>query len=512
MKNTFILVEDFNDADSSYRDIYSYVMNETDNLNLETGVIEFENMADADMAQSILKDAYPNVEISTSDDEDKPGYVVFFSYSVEEDLDKFLANKNPEGTPIANPSFGESLEEDMNLLERYCSELDEDGQNTSEITGQIWDCLEDDNGDYSVDKVQNLIEYIGDNILDDDEDERRKYLPVEVRSNGVEYYKQIDSEDELEPVLNALTDEELGKVLVFAKDLSESVEKCNTLNEEDYEGPMTATDIVRFLYGNFPHIEFIAERDLGNGKVKLIFDMSQEPFEGELEDAIENFIMPDSYKLNGGYLYIVADEDGELEESVDERFNEAEYEVIKYSAYDNNDDYIVQNTSKNSAISACKKNGGKEVEAACWYSKDDYNNYEPADKFFVVYTNKNESLDETVEKHDTLNQKIFNGDELDPVVKDKLLEIVDNFKSALEQDGINLDIKDVRIIGSNASYNYTAQSDIDLHIFADLSIYPDQEELVEKIYNAYKALWNNKYDPTIYGHEVEIYVEPYDGE
>lgn len=118
-------------------------------------------------------------------------------------------------------------------------------------------------------------------------------------------------------------------------------------------------------------------------------------------------------------------------------------------------------------------------------------------------------VNESVEKHDTLNQKIFNGDELDPEVKDKLLEIVDNFANALEQDGVKLDIKDVRIIGSNASYNYTAQSDIDLHIYADLSVYPNNEELAEKVYNAYKSLWNNKYDPIVRGHQVEIYVEPW---
>ena len=29
-----------------------------------------------------------------------------------------------------------------------------------------------------------------------------------------------------------------------------------------------------------------------------------------------------------------------------------------------------------------------------------------------------------------------------------------------------------------------------------------------KLYDAYKRLFNNKYDPTIYGHEVELYVEP----
>lgn len=324
MKNT--IIENFDNFDSSYRDIYSYVMNETDNLNLETGVIEFEDMADAYMAQSILKDAYPNVEISTSDDEDKPGYVVFFSYSVEEDLDKFLANKNPEGTPVANPSFGESLEEDMNLLERYYSDFD--------------DYLDDSNTEPEDDALWN------DEEFDDFHD------------------------------------------------------------SEDY--PVGRKDVYPWTW----------------------------------------------VKVDGEFVRM--GDDGHI-----------------YSS--------------------------KEAEQI--YNKKHSGTKESLDKF-----------EESVEKHDTLNQKIFNGDELDPVVKDKLLEIVDNFKSALEQDGINLDIKDVRIIGSNASYNYTAQSDIDLHIFADLSVYPDQEELVEKIYNAYKTLWNNKYDPTIYGHEVEIYVEPYDGE
>ncbi|MBR4396903.1 MAG: hypothetical protein IKS93_03515, partial [Methanobrevibacter sp.] len=63
---------------------------------------------------------------------------------------------------------------------------------------------------------------------------------------------------------------------------------------------------------------------------------------------------------------------------------------------------------------------------------------------------------------------------------------------------------------SNASYNFTDKSDIDLHILADLSVYDGMEDLAQKLYNAYKTLWNNKFDPMIYGHEVEIYVEPSD--
>ena len=117
------------------------------------------------------------------------------------------------------------------------------------------------------------------------------------------------------------------------------------------------------------------------------------------------------------------------------------------------------------------------------------------------------TVDESVEKHDELNQDLFDGDTLKPEVKDKLLEIVDKFKSNLKEDNIELDIIDILFVGSNASYNYTNESDIDLHIVADTSVYPDQEELAEKIYEAYKRIFNSKYDPLIYGHEVEIYVD-----
>ena len=117
------------------------------------------------------------------------------------------------------------------------------------------------------------------------------------------------------------------------------------------------------------------------------------------------------------------------------------------------------------------------------------------------------TVDESVEKHDELNQDLFDGDTLKPEVKDKLLEIVDKFKSNLKEDNIELDIIDILFVGSNASYNYTDESDIDLHIVADTSVYPDQEELAEKIYEAYKRIFNSKYDPLIYGHEVEIYVD-----
>ena len=115
-------------------------------------------------------------------------------------------------------------------------------------------------------------------------------------------------------------------------------------------------------------------------------------------------------------------------------------------------------------------------------------------------------VEESIEKHDELNQDLFDGEDLKPEVKDKLLEIVDKFKDNLKESDIELEIIDVLFVGSNASYDYTDDSDIDLHIVADTSIYDDKEDLATKLYEAYKRIFNSKYDPLIYGHEVEVYV------
>lgn len=117
-------------------------------------------------------------------------------------------------------------------------------------------------------------------------------------------------------------------------------------------------------------------------------------------------------------------------------------------------------------------------------------------------------MDESIEKHDELNQSIFNEDKLDPQVREKLLDVANRFIEALKIDNIELEPIDIVLLGSNASYNYTKDSDLDTHIIADMSVYEDQEDLAKKIYQAYKTIWNNKYDPMIRGHEVEIYIEP----
>lgn len=120
---------------------------------------------------------------------------------------------------------------------------------------------------------------------------------------------------------------------------------------------------------------------------------------------------------------------------------------------------------------------------------------------------KEERIDEKITIHKTLNPKIW--DENNNLLEDVeyiIYDIVDEFKTQLEEDNIDLDIVDIYILGSNANYNYTDESDLDVHIIADESFDCESEHL-QIIYNAYKSLFNSKYDITIKGIDVELYVE-----
>lgn len=115
-------------------------------------------------------------------------------------------------------------------------------------------------------------------------------------------------------------------------------------------------------------------------------------------------------------------------------------------------------------------------------------------------------MQEDIEKHDSLNAKLFDGDKLKEEVRGKLLEIVDRFLETLDADGVDILIDDVVLTGSNASYNYTDDSDIDLHIVADVSS-EDNPEIVKLLYNAYRVMFREKYAIDIFGLPVEVYVE-----
>lgn len=121
-----------------------------------------------------------------------------------------------------------------------------------------------------------------------------------------------------------------------------------------------------------------------------------------------------------------------------------------------------------------------------------------------------ENLEEDIEKHDTLNPLLFDeNDELKPEIKEAIEKIVNQFVEDLKTDGVKIEVKDIILVGSNVSYNYTKDSDLDIHIIVDKDKSDCDPELYTLLYGAYRSLFNKNYDITIKGIPVEIYVELY---
>lgn len=118
--------------------------------------------------------------------------------------------------------------------------------------------------------------------------------------------------------------------------------------------------------------------------------------------------------------------------------------------------------------------------------------------------NKNESELLEAELHDTLNPKLWSGTELKPEIRSALMKIAYDFIASVD---LPLNVLDIRFLGSNASYNYTKHSDIDLHIITNFELLPLQTDLSQVIYNYVKNDYNNKHNITVKGQPVELYIE-----
>jgi len=104
--------------------------------------------------------------------------------------------------------------------------------------------------------------------------------------------------------------------------------------------------------------------------------------------------------------------------------------------------------------------------------------------------------------HNTeLNPKLWDNNQLIPEVRLQLLRIARHFADYLKVEKLNL--KDITISGSNASYGYSDSSDLDLHLVAIV----DQSRA--ELYDAKKNVYNSKYSITIKDIDVELYVQDY---
>lgn len=118
-----------------------------------------------------------------------------------------------------------------------------------------------------------------------------------------------------------------------------------------------------------------------------------------------------------------------------------------------------------------------------------------------------ENINESIELHDTLNPLIWNEDKtIKEDVYNRILEIADTY---IENSDLltKSDIIDIHLVGSNASFNYSKDSDVDIHIIANFGNLSCDTSLETIANNLEKSSFNKTYDIKIKGMDAELYVE-----
>lgn len=93
---------------------------------------------------------------------------------------------------------------------------------------------------------------------------------------------------------------------------------------------------------------------------------------------------------------------------------------------------------------------------------------------------------------------------LDPTIRTRLLQLANDF---YEKTEFVAPIIDIYLMGSIAAYNWTPESDIDIHIIIDFNQLQMPTETASKIVKTVGASWNIEHNVTIKTHKVEINIQ-----
>jgi predicted nucleotidyltransferase len=124
----------------------------------------------------------------------------------------------------------------------------------------------------------------------------------------------------------------------------------------------------------------------------------------------------------------------------------------------------------------------------------------------------NTEIIKSFESQDELNSKIWEKDgnsyTMKPEVREKLLEIANLFIDFL---GVDVIVTDIIMIGSLVNYNWSKYSDIDLHILVNFNQFSENsKDLYLEFFDLKKVIFNQKHNITMFGYDVECFVQKED--
>jgi hypothetical protein len=111
-----------------------------------------------------------------------------------------------------------------------------------------------------------------------------------------------------------------------------------------------------------------------------------------------------------------------------------------------------------------------------------------------------------LEYHQTLNPALW---EPNQVLKDDARQALLRFADAWAKFvKIPKDlIQDIYMVGGNCNYNYTSQSDIDVHLIVDTRLLGIASDFLEDYLKTKKSLWLSQHHIKVKGYDVEPYVQ-----
>ncbi len=129
---------------------------------------------------------------------------------------------------------------------------------------------------------------------------------------------------------------------------------------------------------------------------------------------------------------------------------------------------------------------------------------------FIFEIIKPENVKINVQYHDELNPLFWASDtKLKPVVRKHILKTAKLFEEFIKIPKVK--VLDYVLTGSNANFNWTKLSDLDIHLMVDISsLKKSVPELIEEYLFSKKKIWNDLHDVMIYDHEIECYAQDKD--